>query len=32
LHATMAGMPVYERIGLKKVAKISFYGLSNEAV
>jgi GNAT superfamily N-acetyltransferase len=27
LHATMAGMPVYERIGLKKVASIGFYGL-----
>jgi GNAT superfamily N-acetyltransferase len=27
LHATMAGWPVYERIGLKKVATMRFYGL-----
>lgn len=27
LHATMAGLPVYERIGLRKVASIGFYGL-----
>jgi GNAT superfamily N-acetyltransferase len=28
LHATMAGAPVYERIGYRKVAKIGFYGLA----
>ena len=27
LHATLAGAPVYERIGLKKVATMGFYGL-----
>lgn len=27
LHATMAGAPVYERIGYRKVATIGFYGL-----
>jgi GNAT superfamily N-acetyltransferase len=27
LHATMAGAPVYERIGYRKVATIRFYGL-----
>jgi GNAT superfamily N-acetyltransferase len=27
LHATLAGAPVYERIGLHKTATISFYGL-----
>lgn len=27
LHATIAGAPVYERIGLKKVATLGFYGL-----
>ena len=27
LHATLAGAPVYERIGLRKVGSISFYGL-----
>jgi GNAT superfamily N-acetyltransferase len=28
LHATMAGTPVYERIGYRKVATIRFYGLA----
>jgi GNAT superfamily N-acetyltransferase len=28
LHATMAGAPVYERIGYRKVATIGFYGLT----
>ncbi len=28
LHATMAGRPVYERIGLRTVASIGFYGLA----
>ena len=27
LHATMAGAPVYERIGYRKVASMGFYGL-----
>jgi GNAT superfamily N-acetyltransferase len=27
LHATLAGAPVYERIGYRKVASIGFYGL-----
>jgi GNAT superfamily N-acetyltransferase len=27
LHATMAGAPVYERVGYRKVATIRFYGL-----
>jgi hypothetical protein len=27
LHATLAGMPVYERVGYHKTASISFYGL-----
>jgi GNAT superfamily N-acetyltransferase len=27
LHATLAGVPVYERIGYRKVATIRFYGL-----
>jgi len=27
LHATMAGAPVYERIGYRKVASMKFYGL-----
>lgn len=27
LHATLAGAPVYERIGYHKVASIAFYGL-----
>ncbi|MBP0615765.1 GNAT family N-acetyltransferase [Jiella mangrovi] len=27
LHATAAGMPVYERIGFRKVAAVSFYAL-----
>ncbi len=27
LHATMAGAPVYQRIGYRKVATIRFYGL-----
>ena len=29
LHATMAGAPVYERIGYRKVANIGFYGLKS---
>jgi GNAT superfamily N-acetyltransferase len=28
LHATMAGAPVYERIGYRRVATIRFYGLT----
>jgi predicted N-acetyltransferase YhbS len=28
LHATMAGAPVYERIGYRKVATIRLYGLA----
>jgi len=28
LHATLAGMPVYERVGYHKAASISFYGLA----
>lgn len=28
LHATLAGAPVYERIGFEKVATIGFYGLA----
>jgi predicted GNAT family acetyltransferase len=27
LHATMAGAPVYQRIGYRKVATMRFYGL-----
>lgn len=27
LHATLAGAPVYERVGYRKAASISFYGL-----
>lgn len=30
LHATMAGAPVYTRIGYEKVAAMGFYGLSQE--
>ena len=29
LHATMAGAPVYDRIGYRKVANIGFYGLKS---
>ncbi len=29
LHATLAGAPVYERIGYRKVATIGFYGLKS---
>jgi GNAT superfamily N-acetyltransferase len=29
LHATMAGAPVYERIGFRKVATIRFFGLQS---
>ena len=27
LHATLAGCPVYDRIGLRKVVTMGFYGL-----